>query len=626
MHGCNGRILRVDLSVEKSYVEEPSAKIYRKYLGGGALASYYLLKELKPGVDPLSPENMLVIMTSVITGTPLSGLNRFTVAAKSPLTDCYGESEAGGWWAPELKLAGFDGIIVKGTSPEPAYLWIHDQQVELRKASHLWGKTSGEVQDIIRMELADNRVRVLQTGIAGENRVRFSSIVNELKHFNGRTGLGAVMGSKNLRAIAVRSTKKKKLAIAHREDAKNIARWFLEHCDRGPGSLHELGTSRGIMGLQRDGILPTRNFRQGSFEHASDISGEQMRDTILVKRGTCHGCIVACKREVKIAEHGVEPRYGGPEYETMAAFGSLCGIGDLKVIARANQMAGEYVLDTISTGAVIAFAMECYENGLLSYEDTGGVELTFGNGKALLQTIDMIAHREGFGDTLAEGVMRASAKIGKGSSKYAMHVKGQELPLHEPRGKKGLALSYATSPTGADHIEAMHDPFFESFDADASNPFAGLGLLDPVDRLDLGIRKVRAFYYAQLVWSLYNSIGLCNFVGTPHGALSLTKLVEYVNAVTGWDTSLWELLKVGERSNTMLRAFNYREGTTQLDDTLPERFFEGLENGPLKDSKIEKAEFRDALRIYYQMAGWDPSSGSPTDTKLGELDLLWTKK
>lgn len=623
-YGYNGKILRVDLTDGTISTEEPSQEIYRQYLGGGALAAYYLLNELDVGVDPLSADNMLVIMTSVITGTPLSGLNRFTVAAKSPLTGCYGESEAGGWWAPELKFAGFDGIIIKGTAPDPVYLWIHDKEVELRTASSIWGKRAGEVQDTIRAELGDEGVRVLQTGIAGENLVRFANVVNELKHFNGRTGMGAVMGSKKLKAIAVRSTQgRKNLKLANRDAIRDVARWFQQRCDRGPGSLHELGTSRGIMNLQRDGILPTKNFRQGVFEQATHISGEHMRDTILAKRGTCYGCIVACKREVAVENQGVEPRYGGPEYETMAAFGSLCEIGDLKSIARANQLAAEYVMDTISTGVVIAFAMECFENGILSREDTGGIELTFGNTQALFDAIEMIAHRRGLGDTLAEGVKRAADKFGGNAHRYAMHVKGQELPLHEPRGKQGLALAYATSPTGADHIEAVHDPLFESFEDDIANPFACLGLIDPVDRFELGVRKIRAFYYAQLVWSLYNSLGVCNFAGVPHGALSLTKQVEYVKAVTGWDTSLWELMKVGERANTMMRIFNYREGLGIEEDTLPDRLFEGLENGPLKDRKIDRNDFRKALGMYYQMAGWDPESGSPTKVKLGELDLLW---
>ncbi len=620
--GFNGRILRVNLSARTTSIEEPQEGVYRSFLGGGALASYFLLKEQQAQVDPLGPESMLAFMTSVITGTQLSGLNRFTVAAKSPLTGGYGESEAGGWWAPELKLAGYDGVIVQGRAAEPLYLWIQDGQVAFREAGHLWGKLSGDVQNQIRAELDDDRIRVVQTGIAGENLVRYAAIVNELKHFNGRAGLGAVMASKNLKAIAVRASKRR-LDLHDAAAARAITKWYADNCDLGSGTLHDVGTSRGVMDMNSSGTLPTHNFRKGTFEYAEQISGERMRDTILVRRGTCHGCVVACKREVRVEECGVDPQYGGPEYETIAATGSLCGIGDLDTIAKANQLLNQYVLDSISTGAVIAFAMECYEKGLLSKKDTGGLDLHFGNGQALLALIEMIARRQGIGDVLAEGVKRASEKIGGEATQYAMHVKGQELPMHEPRGKRGLALAYAVSPTGADHLEAVHDPLYESFAIDSSTPFSPLGLVEPVDRLDLSAKKVRAFYYAQMVWSLYNSIGVCNFVGVPHGDLTLKKLVDHIKAVTGWETSVWELLKVGEKANTMSRMYNMREGIGKANDALPDRMFVALENGALKGQKIDRNQFRDALNLYYRMAGWDPDTGRPTRAKLAELDLEW---
>jgi aldehyde:ferredoxin oxidoreductase len=267
--------------------------------------------------------------------------------------------------------------------------------------------------------------------------------------------------------------------------------------------------------------------------------------------------------------------------------------------------------------------MECYENRILTKEDTGGIELEFGNGQALLRMIEMIGRREGIGDVLAEGVERAARRIGKGAQKYALHVKGQELPMHDPRGKRSLALAYSVSPTGADHAESPHDSWFECLDAESDTPLSPLGLLEPVDRFDLSSKKVRAFLYAQMIWSLYNSIGVCIFVGAPDGPLSLSKLVEYVRAVTGWDTSLWELLKVGEKANTMSRIFNYREGFTKEQDTLPDRMFEGLESGPMKGEKLDRERFRVALETYYQMAGWDPQTGAPTKAKLAELDLEW---
>ena len=618
-HGYNGKILRVNLSENKISTEEPEEVVYRRYLGGGALSSYYLLKELKPKIDPLGPDNMLIIMTSVINGTNISGANRYSAAAKSPLTGGYGESEAGGWFGPELKTAGFDGIIIQGKSEKPVYLWICDGEAELRDASKYWGKLSGEVQDGLEEEIGDKRIRVLQTGVAGENLVKFAALTNQLKHYHGRTGLGAVMGSKNLKAIAVRGSKR--MTPFDEEAARSVFDWFRENYDKENDMMHLYGTARIVGSLSANGILPTRNFRDGSFEKAEDITGQTMAETILKRRGTCYACAVACKREVEAPELGVEAKYGGPEYETIAAMGSLCGIGDLKVIAKANQLCNQYVIDTISTGAAIAFAMECYENGILTKEDTNGLEVTFGNEEALLKLIEMIGRREGIGDMLAEGVKRAAQHIGKGAEQYAMHVKGQELPMHEARGKQSLALAYATSPTGADHMEAPHDVFFDAFNPQG-HALGGLGLIEPVEALDLSHRKVRAYYYCQLAFSFYNSIGMCDFVGVPLGSLSLEQIVNHVNAVTGWDVSLWELLKVGERANCMSRIFNYREGFTKADDTLPDRIFEGLGNGALQGVKVDKQEFDEALKLFYQMSGWD-ETGYPMKAKLLELELEW---
>ncbi|HID87440.1 MAG TPA: aldehyde ferredoxin oxidoreductase [Anaerolineae bacterium] len=618
-NGYNGRILHVDLTEGRWWAEELDDRIYRTHLGGGALSLYFLLRDLTPGVDPLGPDNLLIFMTSVINGLPLSGANRYSAAGKSPLTDGFGESEAGGYWGPELKQAGFDGIIVHGRAERPVYLFVHDGECEIRDASRYWGQLSGEVQDGLEDELGDRRIRVLQTGMAGERGVRFAAMTNQLRHFHGRTGLGAVMGSKNLKAIVVRGGER--LTMADGEAAGRVLQWFREAYDPEADRFHLHGTAGGIPILNRDGILPTRNFRDGSFELADAISGETMSETILVNRGTCFACAVACKREVEVPERGVTPRYGGMEYETIAANGSLCGVGDLEAIAEASQWLNRYVLDSISTGAVIAFAMECYEHGILTRDEADGIELTWGNADAVIQMIHKIARREGIGDLLAEGVKRAAARLGRGAERFALHVKGQELPMHEPRGKPGLAIAYAVSPTGADHMEAPHDPAFESF-GNFPHAFSQLGLLEPLDRMGLGPEKVRAFFYTQMVWSLYNSIGMCDFVGVPIGALTLERLRDYVNAVTGWDMSLFELMKVGERANTMARLFNLREGFTAADDTLPQRLFEPLQRGRLAGQALDREAFARALRLYYQMAGWD-EEGVPTPAKLAELGLTW---
>jgi aldehyde:ferredoxin oxidoreductase len=613
----NGKILHVDLSEERWWVEELDELIYRKYLGGGALSTYFMLRDMKPGIDPLGPDNLLIFMTSVINGLPLSGANRYTAAGKSPLTGGFGEAEAGGYWGPELKRTGYDGIIVHGRAENPVYIYIGEGVCEIRDAGKYWGKLAGEVQDELEADLGDSRINVLQTGVGGENGVLYAAIVNQLRHFHGRAGLGAVMGSKNLKAIVTRGTER--VAAEEKEKANGVLKWFREHYDRDTDRMHLYGTAGGVVGLDLDGILPTRNFRDGSFEYAKEISGQRMAETILVNRGTCYACTVACKREVEVPERGVTAKYGGMEYEIIGALGSLCGVGDLAAVAEASQWVNRYVLDGISTGVSIAFAMECYENGILTKEDTDGIELTWGNADAMLAMIHKIAKREGLGDILADGVKRAAARIGRGSERFALHVKGQELPMHEPRGKVGLSLAYAVSPTGADHMEAIHDPAYEGLGV-LDNGLSEVGLHEPLDRMTLDAAKVRAFYYTQTIWSLYNSVGMCDFVGIPIGALKLHALADYVSAATGWDMTLWELLKVGERANTMSRLFNLREGFSMADDQLPQRMFEPLQNGKLKGIALDPEAFDHALRLYYQMAGWS-ADGVPGEAKLAELGL-----
>ncbi len=619
-NGYNGKILRVDLSSESIGVEEPNEAFYCRYLGGGTLALYYLLKELKPKTDPLAPENILVFSGSVISGTPAPGLSRFSVAAKSPLTGAFGEAEAGGWWIPELKFAGFDAIIIKGKAKRPVFLWIHEGEAEIRDASRIWGKFSKETQEEIRRELGDDRIRIALIGPAGERRVRAACILNELKHVNGRTGLGAVMGSKNLKAIAVRG--RKRMEVADEESVKRLTRWLKDSYEEPYFSIGNLGTARVTTMLSEQGILPTLNFREGSFAEADTISGETMSKTILVRRGTCYGCFVRCKREVEVGPpYFVDPIYGGPEYETVAAFGSMCGIGDLGAISKANQLCNAYGMDTISTGGLISFAMECYEKGILTKNETSGLELQFGNPEAMLRMVELIGEREGVGDILAEGILPAAEKFRKGAEGFAMHVKGMPVPLHEPRGKVGVGLGYAVSATGPDHMEYPHDPFWATEAGIAL--LRPLGIFEPVDVFNLGPQKVRIFVYLQQYWNLLNSLGVCMFTAKPFGPQTLNGIVEYVKAVTGWETSLFDLLKVGQRHANMARIFNLREGFTARDDTLPDRFFRPMEGGTLKGKSIDRQEFSKGLETYYEMMGWDAETGVPAKTKLSELDLDW---
>ena len=507
-YGFHNKILRVDLSNRQVNVEEPGEHFFRTYFGGWGLIAYYLLKEMEPGSDPLGPDNVLIFANGVVTGAPVGGSGRNAVGAKSPLTGGFGEGDVGGFWGAELKHAGWDAIVITGQAEEPVYLWIKDDQVEIRDATHLWGKKTAEVEAILKDELGDKRIRVTQCGVAGENQVRYACVINDVHHAAGRTGLGAVMGSKKLKAIAVRGTGQ--VELADRDKVRHVAGWLRDNFkDTWAGGLQEDGTSGGLIRLNESGALPTRNFQENSFEEAEKITGATMTETILVGRGTCFACPITCKRKVKVTgRYEVDPTYGGPEYETAAALGACCGIDDLEAIAYGNQLCNAYGLDTISTGVTIAWAMECFEQGLLSKEDTGGLELHFGNAQAMTTLVEQIAHRQGFGDLLAEGSLRAAKRIGRETDRYAMQVKGQEVPLHDPRTKFALALGYATSPTGADHMHNIHDTAYVS----GIQSVQSLGILEPMPVDYLGPEKVRLAKY-HIDWRVfYNCLGLCMFL------------------------------------------------------------------------------------------------------------------
>jgi len=636
LYGVTGKFLRVDLTSETIGEEQFDESFYRKYMGGTNIAAYFLLKEIPKDIDPLSAENKLVITTSIITGTKIPGSSRFTIAAKSPLTNGFAVSEAGGWWGPELKFAGFDGLIIEGSSKKPVYLWINDGKVEIRDATNLWGKETGEVQKILINELGE-KYRILQMGPAGENLVRFANITNELRHFAGRTGLGAVMGSKKLRAIAVRGTERVK--VKDEGKINEYARWFAKNVTNclGLTQLKNLGTAKNVIPLNRMGLLPTYNFKQGTFSEAEKISGEKMKEIVSKKREGCYACPVRCKQVINkktSSQNDLDPVYGAPEYETIGSLGSNCGINDIVTIAKANELCSRYGLDTISTGITIAFAMECYEKELLQESQLNNVKPEFGNGSALLKLIKMIAFREDIGELLAEGSFKAGKKIGNGAEKISMSVKGQELPAHEPRGKWGVGLGYAVLPTGADHLVAAHDLIFEvEGTLEEEFGFVGItdlhlfGITEPVSATSLNEKKVRLFIHLQYLWSLYNVLDLCIFVGVPgNRMLTLEKLVDLVKAVTSWSkTSIWELVKAGERGITMARAFNVREGLTTRDDVLPERLHQPLKSGSYKGFAIDKKEFAKAKNLYYEMMGWD-EEGIPKKGKLVELGIEWIDK
>jgi len=608
-----GKILRVNLSKKKVSSENLEETFYRRYFGGRGLISYYLLKELKPRIDPLGPENKLIFACGPVTGAPVSGSGRNSVGAKSPLTGAYGEAEAGGFWGAELKQAGFDAIIVEGKASEPVYLWIHDQKVELRDASRLWGLEIKKSQETIRNDLGDNRVKVAQIGPGGEKLVRYASVVNDLNHVAGRCGMGAVMGSKNLKAVAVKGSTR--VPVRKPKKLRKLAKWMAQNVDNVAHALHAYGTGDAMDVMEKTGNLPIRNFRDGDFPEVDQISAEAVKEHVRVGMGTCFACVVACKKEVKVKEPwNVDPEYGGPEYETLASLGSNCGVSDLKAVCKANELCQRYCIDTISTGVTISFAMECFEHGLLTKADTGGMDLSFGNAESMVKMVELIGEKRGLGALLAEGSMRAAEHIGNGAEEFAVHVKGQEVPMHDPRLKRGEALGYAVSPTGADHVHNIHDTFLYP---QLPKRYASLGILEAVPVEDFGPKKVRLFKYVMEWRTLNNFLVMCLF--TPW---SVIQKVDIVRSVTGWNTTAFELMKVVERGNTLTRIFNIREGFTEKDDWLPPRFFQPKTSGALNKTSVNPEELQKAKTLYYDMMGWT-EQGIPKQSTLEELNIAW---
>ncbi len=626
-NGSNGKLLRVDLTKGIIEIEGLDPEIYRLYPGGKALAVYLLLKELPAGVDPLGPDNMLVMANGLLTGAPLSTATRYTVAARSPLTGTYGESEAGGYWGPELKNAGFEAIVFKGKAAEPVYLWILDGKAELRRATHLWGRDPDYVQTAIRSELGDEHIRVLQIGLGGENLVRYAAITNELRHFNGRNGLGAVMGSKNLKAVAVRGHGRYAELASNPEGLNELGKVLAKSAKTHPTSwdMQQRGTPGVVEGINAGGILPTRNFRQGAFEGIDNIKWEAYEARLLTARRTCYACAVRCKREVEVKEGEflVSKTYGGPEYEAIAGFSSNCGVDNLEAMAKANELCNRFTLDAISTSMTIAFAMECFEHGIITLEQTGGIDLRFGNAQAMVHLVELIARREGIGDLLAEGSYRAAQVIGGEAPKFTVEVKGQELPMHDPRGKVGVGIGYAVSETGADHLVSYHDTLLQNPESVSFKGAQALGITEALPARELSLKKMKNYWIGENWSSFERSIGLCYFGPVPRSFIQVDEVIKAVQCATGWDVTLEELLQIGERATNLARIFNIREGFSAKDDSLPERLFTPLETGALAGVKFPREGFAQALKDLYELKGWQAGTTIPSPERLKRLKIEW---
>jgi aldehyde:ferredoxin oxidoreductase len=618
----HNKILRVNLTDGSIKTEEPGASYFRRYMGGWNIIADVLLKEVPQGADALGPQNKLIFAPGVLTGLPISGASRVAVGAKSPLTGGFGAAEMGGFFGADIKRVGYDAIIIEGAAKTPKYLWINAEgAVEIRDASKVWGLKTKEAIEGIQEELGDKRIHCGIIGPGGENLVRYACVMDGLKDAAGRTGLGAVMGSKKLKAIAIRATTI--LDGENPEVIKELAQFGAKEVREGRrAGMSKAGTGgTELNGMILQGNMPIRNFRDGEFPEITGL--EYTCDKIGIGMEGCYACAVRCKKVVKAetANYKVDPAYGGPEYETIGSLGSCCGVSDIVAVSRGNELCNAHTLDTIGAGVMIGFAMECYENGLITKKDTGGIDLRFGNGDAMIAMVEKIALRQDIGDALAEGHAAAVAKIGKGAEMFVQASKNQAYPMHEPRFKRGLAIGYSVSPTGADHCHSLHDTGLAAADANGWNGngrMRGMGQFMAMPLEDLGPDKVRATMYNSIGSVEINCLGMCSFPGWTQD-----ELASMVNAATGWDVTSYEMLKAGERALTLARAFNMREGLTAADDDLSPRSFGPTNGGTLAEGGLDREELHAAMQTWYGMMGWDPETGIPTLGKLMELDVAW---
>jgi len=612
---CTGgyarRVVEVDLSKGTVELTALRDEVLRRYFGGGGLAAKLFLDSFSPHVDPLSAENPLFVMTGPLVGTLLPGSSRFAVCARSPLTGFWGIGTCGGNFGPELKFAGYDGIVVKGGADKPVYLFIDDDTVEIRDGRSLWGKDIYEVTAALKDQHSGDRpVKVLAIGQAGEHRVRFAAIGNDGAHFVGRTGLGAVMGAKGLKAIVVRGSGK--VIPALEKDYDEVRKRVLEKCkDSMVGqSLKMMGTAAAMDLGMMTGDVPIRNWTRGEFEGSGRIGGPAMNAGYLTRGHACYACPIACKRVVKVSQGPyATPEGPGPEYETCCTFGTYIENDNLEGIIKANELCNRYGLDTISCGATIAFAMECYEKGILTTHETGGVRLEWGNIDAALDLVRKIASREGIGDLLAEGSWRAARAIGKGAEECVVAVKGLDLPAHDPRGYHGMGLEYAVGYRGACHLQHM-----TLYIEQGMNPFSELGLSSNYNGQE-SKGKAEMVLVSQNLGVPASSACLCVFV---FACLTAQDVSDMIRVTTGWDFTTKELLETGARLWLLMRGMSNLMGASAPDDRLPARVLTPLEDGMAAGSA---PGIQLMLREYYALRGLD-ERGVPRKDVLEKAGLF----
>ncbi len=610
MFGWCGKLLWVDLTSGKLEERSLDPGIAKDYIGGRGLGIRILLDHVDPEVDPLSEENVLVMATGPLTGTIAPTASRYMVMTKSPLTGAISCSNSGGRFPAALKMAGWDGIVFTGKSSRPVYLWMNDEKVELRNAEHLWGKNAIETDDALRAE-TDPKARTAVIGQAGEAQVLFASIMNDKHRTAGRSGVGAVMGAKNLKAVAVRGTGKVQLADPEKfkKLVSKFIKGFKESSKGGPVPLREWGTAVTAVGTQNFGVLPTRNFQEGQFEGWDKIDGRALTDKFLVRAKACHSCPIGCGRGTKVPDGPYAGEGEGPEYETIYSFGSDCGVDDLAAVTKANYLCNELGMDTISMGATIACAMEMSEKGYIPDEDIGlGRKLRFGDAAAMVELTRLTGENKGFGKLLAQGSLRLATHYGHPD--LAIVAKGMEFAGYDPRGEQGMGLAYATSPIGASHMRG--DPAYIEL----------LGVPKSIDPHTYK-NKPAIIVYWQDSFSIIDSSGLCVFFSVrnyvqPDERIRPEGIMELLNAATGVNYTLDELCLAGERVFNAERIFLNKAGFTRKEDSLPPRIVsEPLPAGPAKGMVCHLDEM---LTDYYQLREWD-QNGVPTPEKLKELGL-----
>ncbi|NHI89438.1 MAG: aldehyde ferredoxin oxidoreductase [Candidatus Thorarchaeota archaeon] len=617
--GVGGHTLWVNLtkgSIEKKPLDE---EVISNYLMGAGYLSRVLFDLIPQGIDPLSEKNVLGMATGLLTGSMFPQASRHVIAALSPLTDIWGESHAAGFWGAELKFAGYDAIVFTGASTSPVYLNIKDDDVDLLDAEEagIWGKDVFETDDILK-EKHGKRIRTLSIGQAGENLVRFAAIMNDRDRASARSGLGAVMGSKRLKAVSVRGTGK--LTVA---DPKNYLKQIDVFHKRmmanpfTPGRI-KYGTTSLVELMQHIGRLPSYNMRQGVFDGFEKISGDAINEKYLVKARADFSCLQRCGRYTAVRSGPYTYEGGAPEFETQSAMGSRCGNDNLESVLFGHHLANQYGLDTISLGGTISWAMEAWDEGLLTADDTGGVDLSWGNHETVVRLTRMIAMREGFGDVLAEGSARAAQKIGRGTDKFVMAVKKQEIAGQEPRAQKSMGLAAATAARGADHLYAFPVLDEAGFDEEIRERFGKQYLPEMADRLSpkyKGIMVKECEDYMVMI----ESVGLCKYGTQIPPEFFYEDIAVALKIHNGLELTKRDLQVIGERIVNLNRLFNARLGVTRKDDCLPERLTK--EKAPLGPPAGEVVELDAMLDEYYTERGWDLKTGLPTKDTLERLGL-----